>query len=261
MLSIEVTNELSEYLDGLSDPLEPADQPFCCIYGSSTYLQGRESSDIDLFFAVHDDQFEDVDLDLLVEKTEDLHTRLRRKIDNEVPYTTKLLYKFSDIENALTLRCFEGEDGELTVPQVVKSEEFLSSNSIKERLALNALTTPHLMLGNEGERRTKYERLAGIAMLLVGITLSGGRLDGPVNEEEVIRNLVVSPSGETGEMYLGYKIDRPQVIEYLRTVVSKSIEALNQYEVLASSGIEDGDPTHSFTSPSLVMKRLILEEA
>ena len=119
---------------------------FWCVYGSSVYANSS-TSDIDFFIAVAEAADQPDNL-LLAEAVIDLHCREGRDVDNEVPYETKLVYSFDEIEDVLRLNCFL-EDGGLVIPPIVKIPEFLSGlNNIAKKFGLECQNFGHAGDGN-----------------------------------------------------------------------------------------------------------------
>ena len=188
---------------------------FCCIYGSFPAQRETSKSDIDLFVAVSDPT--KVDFRSLVDFVLLIHRKRGLEQDEEVPYENKLLVSYADIAAATDLKPFYA-NGELFVRPVEKTKAFLSSEEIKQRLLLNALTTPHdCIVGNRlmhMEFRAKAER----GLYQLASTLS--QLQSP-DVDDLVEVLLRDTAGNEGEWYLGYK-DYDTVRAYLKYILSKN---------------------------------------
>lgn len=193
-----------------------ARQYFAVAYGSSAYGAAHAKSDLDIFIATESPNQHDraVLTDLIIEA----HTSHNLGLDDEVPYENKLVVSFDDVAQAIALTPFPSTENGRFVPPVVKSEEFLSSHPVRLRLLLNALTTPHLLIGGDEAIYAEFKAGAENAIVTLGTELSNS--SSPSNED-ILQVLLVGSRGESGEEYLGYKRDRAQIMDYLSELISR----------------------------------------
>lgn len=190
---------------------------FVCVYGS--YASGHYSdvSDIDIFIAANNhtkDDFENL-RDFLI----DLHVRHGLNLDDEVPYENKLMMSYDDLHNAVLLKPFIKHESGYKVPPVEKKKEFLSSDEIRWRLVLNALTSPHVCVSGNKDMYESFRQGAERALIELAIGLSATNEPG---HQDLFDVLVRGDQGEEGEMYLGYKPDRDAVMCYLKEIIARN---------------------------------------
>lgn len=192
------------------------------------YSPDKHTSDVDLFAVTHRKAGRQSLLATSPSLTEfitDFHIRHGRRLDTEVPYDNKIQYTIQEIENAIQFGGFQVEGAKITVPPVRKETSFLHSPAIKARLALNALTTPHLVIGEDLAWYRVTRRRAGEAATLLGVGLLGNaEFDAPM----VQAALTTSADGTSGEMFLGYKTEYPIVDQYLGGVIGDNLERLSK---------------------------------
>lgn len=211
-------------------------------------MPNNTTSDIDLFYASPHTSPEAVDRVRLGVFIRNFHMQYGRTIDEEVPYENKTVYGFDELDRAIDFGGFVLHDNKLFVPKVIKDTEFLNSEGIKLRLALNALTTPNLIMSSELSTADRYAQLSKLAMTILGMSL----VDTPVfSNKEVIEALTVSDEGEVGEMFLGYKLDHEPVKRKLDEFVNYSLTRLSR-----DGHIEANENNYSLTGqlmPSVIM--------
>lgn len=193
---------------------------FSCLYGSQAYGVSTEKSDIDVMFAVKNEA--DVDLSELIRCVVDFHVSHQISLDHEVPYENKILITYDELEKAVNLGGFAVSDDRIVIPEIVKTAEFLSTPAVKMRLALCALTSPHVVFGNNSEKYQTHKQLAERNIVLLAIDLVH---DDTFSREAILDVLLNGKNGETDEMYLGYK-KYPVVLEYLRSLIERQLIAL-----------------------------------
>ena len=224
-LPIAISNEITSHF---TPHLEDNPTDYVCVYGSSVYSPDKVTSDVDLFVVTHGAG--KLALGPLVEFITDLHVRHGRKLDAEVPYDNKVHYTDKEVETAIQFGGFQVDGPNITVPPVRKEAEFLQSPAIKSRLALNGLTTPHAVIGQNFSRYHVARERAGEAATLLGISLLGGEeFDVPMLREA----LTTSETGASGEMFLGYKTEYPIVDEHLLGVLSGGLDRLAKQGVVS----------------------------
>ncbi len=250
MIQPELVRELQDIHSTL--PLDAGD--FTCVYGSSLYHPTKVTSDVDLFVVSDAPALkEPATVDGIVDTIKGLHVRYGRKIDEEVPFANKLVYRHGDLEDATRLRCFEidSTSGNITIPAVEKTDAFLNGRGIKLRLALNALTTPHLVIAEDPSAYEEHKAAAETAMVAAGIATHAGS---DFRAEDIFDALTVGPDNSTGEMYLGYKIEHPAVKVHLEGVITRTLG-------LMAAGAVIRETMHGFSLPTDVPPIALLNTA
>lgn len=218
MLQYEVFQTIETFFH---QEVNPTDNDYLCIYGSSVYKNDKATSDVDMLLNIAHDNHENSELIRRMTRfVIDMHTVFKRDLDEEVPFDNKLVYTNNDMRQATTLACFDKDiHGQVIVPAIEKTSAFLSSNRIKMRLALNALTTPHQTINKKSPTYAAHHQAAEIAISSVGISLCGQR---EFTQQDIFNQLTTGKNGETGEMYLGYKTQHSEVSEYLMGVIDRA---------------------------------------
>lgn len=226
-LPTSVAREISNYF---ADHIEKYPTDYVCAYGSSVYSPDKLTSDVDLFAVTHD--VGTLAVGPLIEFVEDLHVRHGRRLDVEVPYDNKIHYVAAEIEASLQFDGFEVDGPSITVPPIRKDAVFLQSPAIKSRLALNGLTTPHMIFGKDLSHYRRARERAGEAATLLAISLNGEEEFTIPALQEV---LTISKTGASGEMFLGYKTEYPIVREYLLEELEGGIDRLTKHGAVRST--------------------------
>lgn len=203
---------------------------FSCIYGSQIYRAGSEKSDIDVLFAVRIHSNEE--LRKLKHAVIDFHETRHLPIDNEVPFENKLLIMYEELEEAINLGGFELYANTIVIPKVIKTAAFLNSAAVKKRLALYALTAPHVMFGNNIKKYQAYKNIAERNIVLLAINLID-KIE--FDSGLILKALLEGKNGETGELYLGYK-NHPVIVEYLQSLIGRQLHALASDNVIYPMG-------------------------
>lgn len=189
---------------------------FVCMYGSYSYGEFSDSSDLDIFMAI--DNYDINDFNKFKEFIYNLHFNHKLKLDNEVPYENKLIVLYQDLQDACDLKAFTKSEGKYFIPKIEKNDSFLMSREVKLRLILNALTTPHTFVCGNDNQYLRYKNLSEKAIIKLANELV--LVKNPTNVE-LIDSLLFGENKETGEMYLGYKKERLIVINYLSDIINK----------------------------------------
>lgn len=192
------------------------DDYFLCVYGSYASNNANPESDLDIFVATK--SFSIKDFGKLRDSVIALHVQNNLKLDQEVPYENKLLIPYEDVYDALVLSPFVKEGSKYVVPPVKKDPDFLASRNVRLRLVLNALTTPHKYICGNKAKYTEFKEMAEKAIVQLATGLIGSE---NADVDEILTALLFGPDGEEGEMYLGYKKERPWIVEYLREIVTR----------------------------------------
>lgn len=228
------SSAIASELQGFYEDIGSSPEDFLCVYGSTVYEPGHTTSDVDLFLASdasehHQPGF----VDAMSGFIRQMHNQYGLEVDDEVPFDNKLVYYHADVSRATSLECFEADEcNQVVVPPVEKSREFLHGKAIKLRLALNALTSPHLFIGQNNNRYDRHRQAAEIAITATGLSLCGSKV---VTEDNIKEALTCNDLGQTGEYHLGYKAECPVVSEHLGIVVSNSVRLFERAGILSST--------------------------
>lgn len=217
---------LAELHDYFASYLATDPEAYVCLYGSSSYRPTSLMSDIDMFIATNH-TVPSNNINELANFIRDFHIRRRRKVDEEVPYANKIIYTSQERLGALDLSMFP--DGHV-VP-IQKTTEYLAGTEIKQRLFLNAMTTPHYIIGDNVQKYQAEKSAAERALTLLGISMQSDDL---FSIDDIYSSLCVGPNGEFGESHLGYKINYPQVGVYLLRILRQTVPALVKEGIIGS---------------------------
>lgn len=181
------------------------------IYGSNIYNESNSDLDVCLIVEKNNEELEN----RIIQETITFHKQNNLKIDEEIPYTNKLIYTFEEIEDTLNNPPFF-ENGKIIIHDIVKSEEFLSSKEMKQRLLINILTTDHITIGKS---TTKYELQA--LKIILNVIINYFDIN-PPTEDKIIECMYTNKyTGASGEMYLGYKKKYQEKEKYLRKKINE----------------------------------------
>lgn len=187
--------------------------PIVIYYGSNIY--NESSSDLDLCLIFKKELNKNIQQEL-IEKTKEFQKNNHLKIDEEIPFTNKLVYTIEEIEDIFINSPFV-ENGKYKLDDIVKSKEFLSSSIMKKRLMLNILTTDHKVLNDRHKIIKQYERKSWHEILLMLKNVFDTNLS---DIDQVLDNMYINPiTHYGGEMHLGYKLANPKKKKYLRKKV------------------------------------------
>lgn len=192
-----------EYADFMNSETKNLN-PDILLYGSTVY--GKVSSDLDISFIVR--KFNKSDYEKIKNLTMEFQRKHNMSLDEEVPYSSKLIYTDKDVEYMLKNTPFKRENGIYRITPIEKTKEFLSSKEMKYRLLLNILTTRSLIIQGDKERIGTYKQKAWD--LLVEIIISYNNLS-EIDLEHFIQLLYRDEkTKKDGEMFLGYKTNIKQ---------------------------------------------------
>ena len=196
----DIGKEYSDYINRETRNLNPD----ILLYGSAVY--GKVSSDLDISFIIK--EFDEQIYERIKNLTIEFQIKHNMSIDEEVPYSSKLLYTHTDVEYMLKNTPFKKVNGIYRITPIEKTKEFLSSKEMKYRLLLNILTTRSLIIqGNRG-KIDSYKQKAWD--LLVKIIISYNELS-EIDLEHFIQLLYRDDkTNKDGEMFLGYKTNIKQ---------------------------------------------------
>lgn len=196
----EIGKEFVEYVREETKNVNPD----ILLYGSTVY--GKVSSDLDIAFIVK--KFDSNDYEKIKNLTIEFQKRHKMNLDNEVPYSSKLVYTDSDVEYMLQNTPFRKVNGVYRITPIEKTQSFLSSKEMKYRLLLNILTTRSLTLLGNTEKIDIYKQKAWD--LLVKIIISYNKLS-EIDLDHFIQLLYRDEkTNQDGEMFLGYKTNIKQ---------------------------------------------------
>lgn len=192
-----------EYVEFMNEETKHIN-PNILLYGSTVY--GKVSSDLDISFIVK--KFSPEDYERIRDLTIDFQKQHHMNLDEEVPYTSKLVYTEHDVDYMLKNTPFQKVNGIYRITPIEKSSEFLSSKEMKYRLLLNILTTRSLTLKGDERKIDNYKEKAWD--LLVHIIISYNEL----SEVDLDRFIDLLHKDEKThqdeEMFLGYKTNIKQ---------------------------------------------------
>ena len=196
----EIGKEYIEYVNEETKKINPD----ILLYGSTVY--GKISSELDISFIVKKYDKEEY------EKIKNLTMEFQRKhgmnLDEEVPYSSKLVYTDADVEDMLKNSPFKKVNGIYRITPIEKTPEFLGSKEMKYRLLLNILTTRSLLLQGDTQKIDTYKQKAWD--LLVKIIISYNELS-EIDLDHFIQLLYKDEkTNQDEEMFLGYKTNIKQ---------------------------------------------------
>ncbi|RMY20406.1 hypothetical protein D0867_04021 [Hortaea werneckii] len=204
----------AQKLEALVNSLMQGYEYVALVYGSGAGSKQVMLSDIDLMVFV-EDSFE-----LTTDRKNAFEQAFRRimkeesvQIDAEVSFDRKLLIPLSFAEHAATGAYLHEVDND--VVQIVKSQEYLSSDELIGRLVFNVLTVPHEHLCGSSILLDAARRTAGATLVRLIDRVSDSRR--PLACDNFVRRALANEAGKFGEAYLGYK-NRPEVIANLKSI-------------------------------------------
>ena len=183
------------------------------IYGSNIY-EGN-LSDLDVCIIVQNITHREKRN--IINDTIKFHLNNGLKLDEEIPFSNKLVYSLNDIDNAITDSPFY-DNGKILINRIKKTKSFLNSEEMKNRLIINILTTDHVVIGKSV---SEYEKRA--FKMIIDVIINYFKLSNP-NVDDILRHMYKNEyTGDEGEMFLGYKTNHPDKEKYL---VKKIMECL-----------------------------------
>ena len=208
-----------EYIEFLKEKKQ-ATSSNILMYGSTVY--GMVSHDLDISFIVR--SFNQEEYEKIRERTIEFQTSHNMELDQEVPYSSKLVYTDSDVEFMLKNTPFQRVNGIYVISPIEKTPEFLSSKEIKYRLLLNILTTSSILLQWEKAKIEEYKKKAWD--LLVQVIISYNQLS-EIDIDHFLKLLYRDEkSNQEGEMFLGYKTNIRQKQLDLEEDCERTLERL-----------------------------------
>lgn len=191
---------------------------FVCIYGSIATNDQKEDSDLDIFFA--SSSFTKKDFTIIHAFILHIHKKYNLLIDEEVPYSNKLLLTYDDILKSSKLFVFHKPiNNSYYVPKIQNTYKYLSSPETKQRLILNIFTTPNIFVAGNRVVYKKFKTGLEKALIELAKNLSNEK---NITKEEIYKVLTRNKDGERDQAHLGYKIKRRKVLIHLKGIIKKN---------------------------------------
>lgn len=179
------------------------------LYGSAA--DGTVDSDFDVCTFFHD--YTKDDAEKIGKITLDFHKDNNMKIDNEVPFESKTIYSFFDIEKMFLKPPFPIYRNKFYIPQIEKNNDFLASYDVKIRLLLFVLTANSIVISGNERTFNDYRERAWETLIRVVYSYIGNEY---LSVEQFIKNISANPlRNEKGKDYLGYREEKKIQHEYL----------------------------------------------
>lgn len=197
------------------------------LYGSTVF--GVNSSDLDICF-IRENNLSEIEFQELKNFTRKFHKYNNLRIDEEIPYENKLIYTQDFIKKIIDISPFPYNGKKIIIPPIEKNKEFLNSLEMKKRLFLNILTVKHIIFGKDIEKFNKYSDIAWEIILKSVISYA------ELNEfslDKILKCLYLDPyNNVSGELYLGYKKNLPEKIQYIEMQTENQLERLSNEKKL-----------------------------
>jgi predicted nucleotidyltransferase len=186
------------------------------LYGSS--LESRKDAhDVDVSIIVPD--YTSDKLNKIANTAMDLHLKYGFRLDFDVPYKNKILYSLEDVSRAISAKAFLKKNGKFVIDPIKMEEEFLESDSMKDRLLLNVLTTKNKLLFGDRIFFKKITKLAWAT--IVRVVFSNSNNHG-LSKSEFIELLGGDcAAGKQYKSYLGYDLRNSLIRNHLEKVVDE----------------------------------------
>ncbi len=195
------------------DSLFGAEQYAAFVYGSHAYGLATEESDLDILILAH--LVNARRIARLTRWVLALHTAYGLPIDSEVPHRRKLLASWYDADRAIAGDGFRSKSGCFAIKPISKTPAVLSSEWLRLRLLLNALTGKCAFIGGDRRALAKLQASARISWVrLLSLLLR--------RESFTLQSFVGGLIGTghlKGEMFLGFK-DNPVIRSWLEDAFS-----------------------------------------
>lgn len=186
------------------------------LYGSA--VCGAVDSDFDVCTFFHN--YTKSDAKKIGKITLDFHKDNEMKIDNEVPFESKTIYSFFDIEKMFLKPPFPIYRNKFYIPRIEKSNNFLASYNVKIRLLLFVLTANSTVIYGNEETFNNYRERAWETLIRVVYSYIGNEY---LSVKQFLKNISVNPlRHERGKDYLGYREEKEIQRKYL-------VEKVNLY--------------------------------
>lgn len=228
-------------------------KPIIITYGSN--ILGNNYADLDVCIIVENSQ---IHAKKIVEESKKFFEIEGLIIDEEIPYENKLLYSYEEVDEILKDNIFINEMGEFSVLDIVKSEEFLKSKHMHERLLLNILTTLHKVVkGDELYVKLCEKRAWEIVIEAVTYCFKIPYNANPRNYMDILHK---NPkTKKEGEWYLGYKSDGGVKDQYLLTKLEEFLPLFREKKINLAENVNPYYPTISMQRKIFDMTEKILK--
>ena len=188
------------------------------LYGSTVY--GVNTSDLDICY-LSDIELTKRRFERLKDLTRIFHLENGLRIDEEVPYDNKLVYSNDMIKKIFEEPPFPYVNNKFIINPILKNKNYLSSLEMSKRLLLNILTVRNNVLFGNEEKVKEFSKTRDL--VLIRVVLSYAEIK-EVTIDELINLLYEDPySHATGELYLGYKDNLKEKMDFLETSVGNSM--------------------------------------
>ena len=215
----DIPNIGKEYVDYLRSKKQNTSSDIL-MYGSAVY--GKVTHDLDVSFIVK--EFNSEEYEKIKSATVEFQALHGMELDQEVPYSSKLIYTDYDIECMLRNTPFKKVNGIYVISPIEKTPDFLSSKEMKYRLLLNILTTRSILLQGNKEKIENYKQRAWD--LLVRVIISYNQLS-EIDIDYFLQLLYRDEkTKQDGEMFLGYKTNMKQKMLDLEEDCERTLERL-----------------------------------
>lgn len=197
------------------------------LYGSTVY--GTRTSDLDICY-ISNKELSKGQYIKLKDITRKFHLDNNLRIDEEIPYDNKLVYSVEDVNKTFKEPPFPYINNRFIINPILKNESFLSSSEMSKRLLLNILTVRHNIVFGDEVQIKQFSDEAWNVMIRVVLSYAEKY---EVTIEELINLLYRDPySYATGELYLGYKDNLREKMEFLKLSVINSLRRLEEEQVV-----------------------------
>lgn len=196
------------------------------LYGSTVY--GVNNSDLDICY-LSDNELTKQRFERLKNLTKMFHQENGLRIDEEVPYDNKLVYANHMVKKTIEEPPFPYINNKFIINPILKNKNYLSSLEMSKRLLLNILTVRNSVLFGNEEMVKDFSNKAWNT--IIRVVLSYAEIK-EVTIDKLINLLYEDPySHATGELYLGYKDNLKEKMDFLETSVSNSLCRLEKEQV------------------------------
>lgn len=204
---------------------------YAVAYGSHACGTAGPGSDLDLL-VVTPRPLAGARLLALADRVRQLHADHELVLDEEVTYELKVHAAWSDVATATALLPFRAASA-LSVLPVGDDPVYLNSTAFKQRLVLNALTSPHAFLGGDEVSYECHRAAAVAAVTLLGRVLADAASPSTAHDpDSVVEALLRSPCGHDGKDFLGYR-DRDELAPRVRAGLA-FLDALEEWRPRAA---------------------------
>lgn len=209
-------NICNEYATFIKDKIKDIDY-IIIFYGSNIY--NLSSSDLDICIIL--DTIDNIKVKDFINYTIQFQKNNNLKIDEEIPFTNKLIYTWNEIHDMFSSSPFK-KNNKYFIKDIEKTKEFLSSYEMKYRLLLNILTTDHRVLYDVENKIKVYESQAWD--IILDAVINYFKIE-KVSVNNILKHLYENQfTFANGENYLGYKKGNLDKEKYLMQQVSNNLK-------------------------------------